>query len=74
MKAKTMCKRTRAMKKKKVSFKPSTAGFAVGSGSGCDFCVEDANLSGVHALVGIHADTGEVYLKSTGRTYFLIGT
>ena len=72
MKAKTMCKRTRAVKKKKIVFQPDTTGMSLGSGASTTFPVEDANLSALHALVGLH-DDGQVYLKAMGRTYFLIG-
>ena len=72
MKSKTMCKRTRAVKKKKAVFQPVASGTSLGSGAAIDFNIEDANLSPVHALVGLH-DDGQVYLKALGRTYFLIG-
>lgn len=71
LKAKTTCKRTRAVKKKKISFVPSEVGHLVGAGSACDLVLEDSNLSSVHARVHLTAEG--VMLQTKGRTYYLIG-
>jgi hypothetical protein len=72
MKSTTTCKRTRAIKKKKLVFQPRPEGTSLGTQATCDFPLEDVNLSAIHARIGLHED-GQVYLQATGRTYFLIG-
>lgn len=73
MKAKTTDKRTREVKKKKIQFRADPTGKTVGSTPTCDLFVDDANVSGVHARVGL-GDDGNAYIHTSGRTYFLIGT
>lgn len=72
LKAKTTCKRTRAIKKKKMTFQPTEAGISIGSGEESDFSLEDSNLQALHASVVQRAD-GSIVLETLGRTYFLIG-
>lgn len=72
LKAKTTCKRTRAVKKKKLSFSPTLTGHTIGSASSCDFVLDDSNLAPVHARIELMPD-GSLHLRSTGRTYYLIG-
>ena len=72
MKSTTTCKRTRAIKKKKLVFQPRPEGTSLGTLATCDFPIEDVNLSAIHARIGLHED-GQVYLQASGRTYFLIG-
>lgn len=72
LKAKTTCKRTRAVQKCNVKFRASRAGTTIGSGADCDVCIMDASLNAEHSRVYLRADS-EVVFESVGRTYFLIG-
>mmetsp|Transcript_13874 Transcript_13874/g.48323 ORF Transcript_13874/g.48323 Transcript_13874/m.48323 type:complete len:491 (-) Transcript_13874:4878-6350(-) len=72
VKAKTTCKRTRAVHKKKVAFLASTRGMSIGSSTEADLSLDDANLNPMHACLRL-TDDGMVHLEAFGRTYFLIG-
>lgn len=72
MKAKTTCKRTRAVHKKKVAFLASTRGLSIGASADADLSLDDANLNPMHARLRL-SDEGLVHLEAYGRTYFLIG-
>lgn len=72
LKATTTCKRTRAVKKKKVVFRATAEGTSIGSlQAESDIHIDDPNLSSVHGHI-IRTEAG-VALRTEGRTYFLIG-
>lgn len=72
LKAKTTCKRTRAVKTKKVAFRATRAGTTLGAGASCDVVLEDSYLSPAHAVIAVD-EAGRVVLTSSARTYWLIG-
>ena len=72
LKAKTTCKRTRAVKKCSVAFRASARGATIGSGADCDVTIVDTAMAATHARVSLGADGGVVF-DCAGRADFLIG-
>lgn len=71
LRAKTTCKRTRAIKNKKASFTVTRAGTVIGT-TGADVVIDDSYLSPDHCVIRIN-EAGNVELVATNRTYWLIG-
>jgi hypothetical protein len=73
VKAKTTCKRSRQVTKKRWAFKATRGGVTIGADKAvCNIPIDDASLSPEHARVVLSED-GEVLLHGGGRTYYLIG-
>jgi hypothetical protein len=73
VKAKTTCKRTRAvLLKKRWAFRASLRGVTIGSDHSCAIPIEDGSMAGEHARIGLD-EQGNVTLRSSARTYYLLG-
>lgn len=72
IKARTTCKRTRAVDKKHWAFRASAKGVVLGAGRDCDIVVADASLAAAHCRISL-TEGHTVQLAALARVYMLIG-